>query len=199
MWSAIRVRRACGCGMCRPTATRKSSRPAAVHYLNLRFSQDGNYLTSNAARRAARNLNTFTAHPCSEGLRRSWSPTSIPTLLSPDGKQFAFLRYNDPNPDQYRLIVEGVDGGGEKILASGPHDRMPVRNRLVPRRKKLSFCVVLQPEGALTGLLATDVSTGRQQIFAKSNGIWATWRGCQMAAASYFCPATRLPITRVIN
>src|SRR5258706_1520970 len=43
--------------------------------------------------------------------------------FSPDGKRLAFMRYDNPDPGKYRLIVRSLDGGEEIVLASGPNSQ----------------------------------------------------------------------------
>jgi eukaryotic-like serine/threonine-protein kinase len=144
--------------------------PAAVHYTSLRFSHDGNYLYFARSEAGSQELEYLYRAPMLGG-----SPERLITdidsniTFSPDGREFAFLRFNDPNPDQYRLIVDTAEGS-ERILASGPTTGCLVGVAWAPDGKTI-VCVVLQPGNALTGLLATDVGTGRQKVFAQSAGI----------------------------
>jgi serine/threonine protein kinase len=145
--------------------------PAQVHYTGLRFSPDGNYLYFVRSESAAQGLEFLYRAPVLGGTPQKLA-TDIDSNIafSPDGRQFAFLRYNDPDPGKYRLILQPAEGGEEKTLVSGPGTKCLFGVSWSPDGKTL-VCVVLQPEGALSGLLGTDVSTGQQTVFFRSDGI----------------------------
>ncbi|MGH9529056.1 MAG: protein kinase domain-containing protein, partial [Terriglobales bacterium] len=97
--------------------------PSQVHYLSLHFSPDGNYLYFVRSEAGSQELEYLYRAPLLGG-----TPEKLVTdidsniTFSPDGQQFAFLRYGDPDPDKYRIILASADGGHEKTLASGPQN-----------------------------------------------------------------------------
>jgi eukaryotic-like serine/threonine-protein kinase len=145
--------------------------PAQVHYTGLRFSPDSNYLYFIRSESGSQGLEFLYRAPLLGGTPQKLA-TDIDTNISfsPDGKQFAFLRYNDPDPDTYRLLLQSAEGGNEKVLASGVINKCLFGVAWSPDGK-IIVCVTLQPEGALTGLLSTDVATGQQKVFFRTDGI----------------------------
>jgi eukaryotic-like serine/threonine-protein kinase len=154
-----------------PTNSDTQVIPAAqVHYTGLRFSPDSNYLYFIRSE-AARGVEFLYRAPLLGGTPQKLA-TDIDSnvTFSPDGKQFAFVRYNDPTPDTYQIILLSPDGGEEKVLATGQENQCIYGLAWSPDGKSL-VCVILQPEGSLTGLLSTDAVTGKQKIIFKSDGV----------------------------
>jgi eukaryotic-like serine/threonine-protein kinase len=147
--------------------------PAPVHYTGLRFSPDGNYLYFVRSEAASQGLEFLYRAPLLGGTPQKLA-TDIDSNItfSPDGKQFAFIRYNDPTPNTYQILLQSPDGGEEKVLVSGPENKCLFGAAWSPDGKTI-VCVVLQPEGALTGLVATDVATAAQRVIFAADGILA--------------------------
>ncbi len=143
--------------------------PAQVHYLGLRFSPDGNYLYFVRSEAASQELEFLYRAPLLGG-----SPQKLATdidsniTFSPDGQQFAFIRDNDPDADHYRLIIQPVDGAKERTLVSGPINTRLGDPAWSPDGRTI-VAVILQPEGAITGLVAIDVTSGQQKLFFKAD------------------------------
>ncbi len=145
--------------------------PSQVHYEGLRFSPDGNYLYFIRSESAKQGLEYLYRAPVLGGTPQKLA-TDIDSNItfSPDGKQFAFVRYNDPEPGKYQILIQPADGGQERILVSDHSTKCLFGLSWSPDGTTL-VCVFLQPEGALTGLLATDTATGRQKVFFHSDAI----------------------------
>jgi eukaryotic-like serine/threonine-protein kinase len=135
--------------------------PAQVHYTGLRFSPDGNYLYFVRSEAANQGLEYLYRAPMLGGTPQKLA-TDIDSNISfsPDGRQFAFVRYNDPDPGKYRLIIQPTTGGDEKVLVSGPLTQCLFGLSWSPDGKVI-VCAILQPDGALSGLIATDAATGQ--------------------------------------
>jgi Tol biopolymer transport system component len=143
--------------------------PAEVYYRRLSFSPDGNYLYFIRTEPGSEELEYLYRAPLLGG-----TPEKLVTdidsniTFSPDGRRFAFFRYNNPEPGKYRLLIKPVDGGEETILASGPHTGGLFDPAWSPDGKTI-VCMVLQPGNAFSGLVAIDVASGKQRLFFTSN------------------------------
>ena len=106
--------------------------PADVYYNGLRFSPDGNYLyfvrsdPGNAELKYLVSRAAARRHPRETGRGRGFQRHVLP-----DGRKIAFMRYDNPEPGKYRLIVRSLDSGEETVLTSG-----------LERSRTLQPCVV---------------------------------------------------------
>jgi serine/threonine protein kinase len=144
---------------------------AAVHYLGLRFSPDGNYFYFVRSESGSQELEFLYRAPMLGGsAQKLVSDIDSNITFSPDGRQFAFLRYGNPDPNQFRLMVGSISGG-ERVLLAGPINQMLYDPAWSPDGKTI-VCEAIQPGDALTALAAIDVASGRQTLlFASSSGI----------------------------
>jgi eukaryotic-like serine/threonine-protein kinase len=139
--------------------------PADVEYVGLRFSPDGNYLYFTRSEPGSRELKYLYRAPLLGG-----TPQKLVTdidsniTFSPDGKQLAYFRFNNPEPGKQRLIILPTDGGEEKVIYSGPIGSGFNDPAWSPDGKTI-VCMVIQPPGGLSGLVAIDIASGKQQIF----------------------------------
>ncbi len=78
----------------------------------MRFSPDGNYLYFNRSEPGSTELKYLYRAPVLGG-----TPQKLVTdidsniTFSPDGKQIAYFRFNNPEPGKERLLLLPVDGG----------------------------------------------------------------------------------------
>ena len=90
--------------------------PARVGYFGITFSPDGNELYY--ALKANLDAGTLYRIPVLGG-----TPVKLlekidgPISFSPDGKQFALIRTNYPNPGESAVVIANLDGSGERNLA----------------------------------------------------------------------------------
>jgi serine/threonine protein kinase/Tol biopolymer transport system component len=142
--------------------------PAEVDYIGLRFSPDGNYLYF--VRNEAKNqgLEYLYRTPVLGGTpQRLVTDIDSNVTFSPDGKQLAYVRFNNPDPDKFRLIVRDVESGQEKVLVNGPASEGLYDPAWSPDGQVIA-CYTLQRGGSLTSLVAVDVNTGNQRVFFHS-------------------------------
>jgi len=143
--------------------------PADVYYNGLRFAPDGNYfyfVRSDPG--ASGNLKFLYRAPLLGGTPEKLAEdVDSNVTLSPDGRNLAFMRYDNPEPGKYQLIVRTVDQGRETALASGPTGQRLFSPAWSPDGKTI-LCVINQPNDALTGLMAVDASTGQQRLILSS-------------------------------
>ena len=151
--------------------------PADVYYGGLRFSPEGNYFYFVRSDPGNPELKFLYRSPLLGGTPEKLAEdvdTNITT--SPDGRKVAFIRYDNPEPGKYQLIVRSLDQGGETVLASGPTGQGLNGPAWSPDGKTI-LCVVNQPGDALSGLVAVDAGTGQQHLILSSADTLAfpTW------------------------
>jgi eukaryotic-like serine/threonine-protein kinase len=143
--------------------------PADVWYNGLRFSPDGNYFYSVHSEPGNPELKYLYRTPLLGGTpERLSADVDSNITFSPDGRKLAFMRYDNPDPGKYQLIVQSVDNGGETVLTRGPNSQALYNPAWSPDGKTI-LCSVLQPaENTFSGLMAVDASTGQQRLFLGS-------------------------------
>jgi len=143
--------------------------PADVFYNGLRFSPDGNYLFFVRSDPSNAELKFLYRAPLLGGVaERLAEDVDSNVTFSPDGRQFAFMRYDNPEQAKYRLIVHSTDTNDEKALTEGATKQSLFNPSWSPDGKTI-LCVVNQPENALTGLVSIDVSSGQQRMILASD------------------------------
>jgi eukaryotic-like serine/threonine-protein kinase len=148
--------------------------PADVWYNGLRFSPDGNYFYSVHSEPGNSALKYLYRTPLLGGTpERLTADVDSNVTFSPDGRKLAFMRYDNPEPNKYQLIVRSVDTGVETVLASGPNSQ-PLYSPAWSPDGKTIMCTVFQPAGdTFSGLMEVDASTGRQHLFLGSSDSFA--------------------------
>ena len=143
--------------------------PAEVYYGGLRFAPDGNYfyfVRSDPG--PAPDLKFLYRAPLLGGTPEKLAEDVDSNItFSPDGRRLAFMRYDNPEPGKYQLIVRSVDQGVEKVLTGGPAGQGLSAPAWSPDGKTI-LCLVTQPGTALAGLMAVDANTGQQRLVMSS-------------------------------
>jgi serine/threonine protein kinase/sugar lactone lactonase YvrE len=143
--------------------------PADLYYLGLRFSPDGNYLYFERSEPGNTEEKYLYRAPLFGGTpQKLVSDIDSNITFSPEGKKFAFMRYDNPVPGKYQLIVRSLDSPEETALASGPVGQALYQPAWSPDGKTI-VCTELQPGSALGGLVAVDVSSGGQKVVFSMN------------------------------
>ena len=148
--------------------------PAAVSYWGLAFTPDGNYV--NFVRTEGDTLAALFQIPALGGAqKRLLSDMDGAVSYSPDGRQFAFIRGNNPNLGESSLMIASSDGTNERLLAMRKKpDTFPWWTQQVPAWSpdgKTIACVV---GGAFSGsgemnVVEVDVADGTAKPIT-SNG-----------------------------
>jgi serine/threonine protein kinase len=143
--------------------------PAETYYNGLRFSPDGNYFyvvrsdPGNAALRFLYRSPVLGGTP-----QRLAEDVDSNVTFSPDGKQVAFMRYNEPEQGKYRLIVRLTEGGEEKVLSSGPMAAALYQPAWSPDGKVI-VCGMQDFNSGLARLVRIDAASGQSEAFFSSN------------------------------
>ncbi len=77
------------------------------------------------------------------------------------------MRYDNPEPGKYRLIVRAVEGGEEKALTSGPASQSLYQPSWSPDGKTI-VCVMVDTENVAEDLVGVDSVSGARKIFFSS-------------------------------
>lgn len=143
--------------------------PADVYYLGLRFSPDGNYLFFVRSDPGNGELKFLYRAPLLGGApERIAEDVDSNVTFSPDGRQVAFMRYDNPEQGKYRLIVRSLDSSEEKVLTGG-ESKQGLYNPAWSPDGKTILVIMNQPERALTGLVAIDTSSGQRKLVLASD------------------------------
>ena len=136
-----------------------------MHYLGLRFSNDGNYFYFVRSESGSQELELLYRAPVLGGTpQRLVKDIDSNITLSPDGRQYAYVLFNNPEPGKYRLMIRSLEGDSQRVLTSGPVTAALYDPTWSPDGKSI-VCFVIQPGEALTGLTAVDVTSGQQHLF----------------------------------
>ncbi len=151
--------------------------PADLGYNGLRFSPDGNYLYFVRSDPGNFELKYLYRAPLLGGTpERLAEDVDSNITFSPDGHKIAFMRYDNPDPGKFRLIVRSLDNGDEQVLARGANSQALLNPAWSPDGNTI-LCVVTQPGDSLTGLMAVDVHSGKQRLILSSDSslLLPTW------------------------
>jgi serine/threonine protein kinase len=151
--------------------------PSDVYYNGLHFSPDGNYLYFVRSDPGNAELKYLYRAPLLGGTAEKLAEDVDSNItFSPDGHKIAFMRFDNPDPGKYRLIVRSLDSGEETVLTSGPNAQGLYSPAWSPDGTTI-VCVINQPGNALSGLMAVDVDNGRQHLVMSSGSglISPTW------------------------
>jgi serine/threonine protein kinase/Tol biopolymer transport system component len=145
--------------------------PADVYFNGLQFSPDGNYFYFVRSDPGNPELKFLYRAPLLGGVPQKLAEdVDSNVTISPDGKQVAFVRYDNPEPGKYRLIIRPVQGSDadERTLVSGSKSQSLYGPAWSPDGKVI-VCGQLNVGGTIASLVAFDVADGKQRIFFASN------------------------------
>jgi Tol biopolymer transport system component len=100
------------------TATNKQLvAPVASGYYGLSFTPDGNYIYYVKGEQNKPLNELFQVSVLGGDSRKIMTDVDTAATFSPDGKRFAFMR-NKPVEKEIALVIAGIDGTGERVLAT---------------------------------------------------------------------------------
>jgi serine/threonine protein kinase len=143
--------------------------PAELYYNGLRFSPDGNYFYFGRSDPGNTDLKFLYRAPLFGGApQKILSDVDSNITFSPDGKRFAFMRYDNPEQGKYQLILRSVDSGEESVLIGGPKSEALYQPAWSPDGKTIA-AQGLDVESGLIRLVAVDTASGKRKAFYSSN------------------------------
>jgi serine/threonine protein kinase len=143
--------------------------PAELYYNGVRFSPDGNYFYFGRSDPGNDELKYLYRAPLLGGTpEKLTEDVDSQVTISPDGRKAAFMRYDNPEPGKYRLIVRSLDQGTETVLTSGPRSPGLYDPAWSPDGKTI-LCDILQDGSALSELVAIDAGTGQRRVILTSS------------------------------
>ena len=135
----------------------------ALHYIGLRFSPDGNYIYF-VRGEIGESLNYLYRAPVLGGTPQKLV-TDIDTNISfsPDGQRLAYTVSNNPELGKFRLVVYSLQDGESKTLVTGNMNQSLSDPAWSPDGKTI-IGVIYEPGDAISGLVAVDATTGKQNL-----------------------------------
>ncbi|MGA3300975.1 MAG: protein kinase [Candidatus Acidiferrales bacterium] len=100
--------------------------PSDEGFATIGFSPDGNYIYFRKADTKVQDVYTLYRAPVLGGAPQPVGhDIDRGPVFSPDGKQLAYTRENDPEVGKYHVLISAADGSGEKSIATGATSRDP--------------------------------------------------------------------------
>ena len=135
--------------------------PSDEGFATIGFSPDGNYIYFRKADTKVQDVFTLYRAPVLGG-----TPQPVghdidrgPTF-SPDGKQLAYIRENDPDVGKYHVLISSADGSGEKSVFTGATSRDPQYLSWNPDGENITEGF-LSADGFVTVLDQINVASGK--------------------------------------
>jgi eukaryotic-like serine/threonine-protein kinase len=145
--------------------------PEAVQYLGLRFSPDGNYLYFVRGEPGEPLKFLYRAPVLGGTPQKLVTDVDTNVTFSPDGRNLAYVVLNNPELGKLQLVTYSVESGEGKTLVAGNMSQRLSDPAWSPDGKTI-VCVIEQPGDAISGLVAVDAVTGKQNlIFASKTGL----------------------------
>ncbi len=115
--------------------------PAATGYMDLTFSPDGNFIYfKRMVSGVSTSFDLFRAPVLGGTPQDVAHDVDSNITFSPDGKSMAYLRGNDPEVGQFRVLTAALDGSNETVQYSGPLSESTVRAvAWRPKGKRLAW------------------------------------------------------------
>src|SRR5258708_6061474 len=142
-----------------------------VQYAALRFSPDGGHIYFSHTQ--------LVRGPASEEYDLYRIPVlgGTPQLLvkdidtnpsfSSDGRRFAFVRANDPDPGKYHLLIANADGSNEKSIFGGPMANVVSASAWSPDGKAIVSTIFDQAEDRISAMISIDPDTGAERTISR--------------------------------
>ncbi|MGA2346275.1 MAG: protein kinase [Candidatus Sulfotelmatobacter sp.] len=140
----------------------------AVQYQGVRFSPDGNYLYFVRGEPGEALKLLYRAPVLGGTPQKLVTDVDTNITFSPDGKNLAYAVMNNPALGKLRLVIYSLESGESKTLVNGDMSHRLADPAWSPDGKTI-VCVVVQPGDAISGIVAVDAVTGKQNLVFTSN------------------------------
>jgi serine/threonine protein kinase len=142
--------------------------PEPLQYQGVRFSPDGNYLYFVRGEMGQALHYLYRAPVLGGAPQKLVTDVDTNISFSPDGRSLAYVVQNNPALGKFRLVIHSLETGEEKTLILGTVDQVLGDPAWSPDGKMI-VCAILQPgSDALSGLVAINALTGKQNLFFKT-------------------------------
>ena len=139
--------------------------PEPLQYLGVRFSPDGNYLYF-VRGEMGQSLRYLYRAPVLGGTpQKLVTDVDSNISFSPDGRSLVYVVQNNPELGKFRLVIYSLETGEEKTLVLGNLDQLINDPAWSPDGKTIAGIAIQPTKDAIGGLVAVNVSTGKQSLF----------------------------------
>jgi serine/threonine protein kinase len=152
-----------------PTNSNTQVMPAEpLQYLGVRFSPDGNYLYFVRGEMGQALYYLYRAPVLGGTPQKLVTDVDTNISFSPDGRSLAYVVQNNPELGKFRLVVHSLETSEGKTLVLGTIDQRLGDPAWSPDGTMI-VCAIRQPgKDALSGLVAINPLTGKQNLFFQS-------------------------------
>jgi eukaryotic-like serine/threonine-protein kinase len=134
------------------------------------FSPDGNYIYFRETQPGASNSFDLFRAPILGGVpERVARDVDSNATCSPDGKNIAYARMNDPEVGKWRLLEATADGKEEKVLLIAPHEDSPIFLAWSPDGARIALSFFGFTNGPVGEIDMFDVATSTRHTFVRSD------------------------------
>jgi serine/threonine protein kinase len=145
--------------------------PESAQYQGVRFSPDGNYLYFVRGEPGQALKFLYRAPVLGGTPQKLVTDVDTNITFSPDGSRVAYSVMNNPELGKFRLVTYSLQSGEAKTLVAGNMNQALQDPAWSPDGKAI-VCVIFQQGDAISGLVAVDAITGKQNsIFESKDGL----------------------------
>jgi serine/threonine protein kinase len=151
--------------------------PEPVQYAGVRFSPDGNYLYFVRGEPGQALKYLYRAPVLGGTPQKLVTDVDTNITFSPDGRNLAYVVMNNPQLGKLRLVIYSLQSGEGKTLVEGEMNQRLYDPAWSPDGKTI-VCIILQPGNAISGLMAVDAASGKQNLiftFKDGNASSPAW------------------------
>src|SRR5262249_11157753 len=145
--------------------------PEHVQYSALRFSPDGGYIyfshTQMVSGPASQEYDLYRIPVLGGTPQLLVKDVDTNPSFSPDGRRFAFVRANDPDPGKYHLLIANADGSNEKSIFAGPMANVASDSSWSPDGKAIVGTIFDQAEDSISAVISIDPDTGAERTISR--------------------------------